>query len=250
MSVSVQPSGKHKIVAKKTLNFFFAFLVLSGKLCKHSLTFRAAINFIFGLSFCTRTSIPCVWLCLSPSVTDGSQPLSGLVMCEHYWLSVLCILLMWVTLLLKNRYESKEEERFLFIEKEKMLCFFSFPEKEFLLFPVARQPGELLWDDRALANRHVFGCGQGCFSSVLISFFFVSSYLYQCYPLMSLYCFPFTWVISIANCLASPLLRNLWTFATLGLSWDRTSWIIWSTGDNFMLPWKWEQKKNKGQKIS
>jgi hypothetical protein len=81
---------------------------------------------------------------------------------------------MWVTLLLKNRYESKEEERFLFIEKEKMLCFFSFPKKEFLLFPVARQPGELLWDDRALANRRLFGCGQGCFSSVRISFFFVS----------------------------------------------------------------------------
>ncbi len=30
-----------------------------------------------------------VWLCLWPSVTDGSQPLSGRVMCEHYWLSVL-----------------------------------------------------------------------------------------------------------------------------------------------------------------
>ena len=28
--------------------------------------------------------------------------------------------------------------------------------------------------DRALVNRRVFGCGQGCFSSVLISFFFVS----------------------------------------------------------------------------
>jgi hypothetical protein len=44
-------SGKHKIVAiKKTLIFFFAFLVLSGKLRKQSLKFRAAIYFIFGIT--------------------------------------------------------------------------------------------------------------------------------------------------------------------------------------------------------
>ena len=60
--------------------------------------------------------------------------------------------------------------------------------------------GELLWDDRSLANRHVFACGQGCFPSVLISFFFISkASSYQCH-----------------------LLHNLCTFATLVLPWDRT----------------------------
>jgi hypothetical protein len=60
--------------------------------------------------------------------------------------------------------------------------------------------GELLWDDRSLANRHVFACGQGCFPSVLISFFFISkASSYQCH-----------------------LLHNLCTFSTLVLPWDRT----------------------------
>ncbi len=37
------------------------------------------------------------------------------------------------------------------------------------------QPGGLLLaDDKALANRRVFGCGQECLSSVLVSYFFVS----------------------------------------------------------------------------
>jgi hypothetical protein len=35
------------------------------------------------------SSHQCVWLCLWPNVTDGSQPLMEREMCEHYWLSVL-----------------------------------------------------------------------------------------------------------------------------------------------------------------
>ena len=55
-----------------------------------------------------------VWLCLWPSVTDGSQPLSGRVMCEHYWLSVLMYTpgMSVMSLLLKNRYEIKRSRDF------------------------------------------------------------------------------------------------------------------------------------------
>jgi hypothetical protein len=47
-------------------------------------------------------------------VTDGSQPLSGRVMCEHYWLSVLMYTpgMSVMTLPLKNRYESKRSRGF------------------------------------------------------------------------------------------------------------------------------------------
>jgi hypothetical protein len=42
-------SGKHKIVGE-ILFSFFCFLVLSGKLGKQSLRFRAAIYFFFGIT--------------------------------------------------------------------------------------------------------------------------------------------------------------------------------------------------------
>jgi hypothetical protein len=44
----------------------------------------------------------------------GSQPLGGRVMCEHYWLSVLMYTLGMsvMSLLLKNRYESKRSRDF------------------------------------------------------------------------------------------------------------------------------------------
>jgi hypothetical protein len=44
---------------KKTLNFFFAFPISSGKYGKESLRVRAAkLSFLALLSFCTRTKIP------------------------------------------------------------------------------------------------------------------------------------------------------------------------------------------------
>jgi hypothetical protein len=46
-----QHSGKHKIVAiKKTVIFFFAFPLSSGKFGKQSLRFRAAKTFFFGIT--------------------------------------------------------------------------------------------------------------------------------------------------------------------------------------------------------
>ena len=47
-------------------------------------------------------------------MTDGSQPPSGRVMCEHYWLSVLMYTpgMSVMTLPLKNRYESKRSRDF------------------------------------------------------------------------------------------------------------------------------------------
>ncbi len=63
-----------------------------------------------------------VWLCLWPSVTDESQPLSGRVMCEYYWLSALMYTpgMSVMSLLLKNRYESKRSRDF-FLYKKKIL---------------------------------------------------------------------------------------------------------------------------------
>jgi hypothetical protein len=65
-------------------------------------------------------------------VTDGSQPLIGRVMCEHYWLSVLMYTpgMSVMSLLLKNRYETKREIDF-FYRKRKCFGFFSFPKKGF-----------------------------------------------------------------------------------------------------------------------
>ena len=65
-------------------------------------------------------------------MTDGSQPLSGQVMCEHYWLSVLMYTpgMSVMSLLLKNRYENKRIE-ISFMEKENAFVFFSFPKKTF-----------------------------------------------------------------------------------------------------------------------
>ena len=70
-------------------------------------------------------------------MTDGSQPLSGRVMCEHYWLSVLMYTpgMSVMSLLLKNRYETKREIDF-FYRKRKCFCFFSFPKKGFSILAV------------------------------------------------------------------------------------------------------------------
>ncbi len=72
-------------------------------------------------------SVWCVWLCLWPSVTDGSPPPSGRVMCDHYYLSILMYTpgMSVMSLLLKNRYESKRIE-ISCMEKEKCFCLFLF----------------------------------------------------------------------------------------------------------------------------
>jgi len=66
-------------------------------------------------------------------VTDGSQPLSGRVMCEHYWLSVLMYTpgMSVMSLLLKNRYESKRNRDFFYGKRKILSSFFSFPKKNF-----------------------------------------------------------------------------------------------------------------------
>ncbi len=62
-------------------------------------------------------------------MTDGSQPLIGQVMCEHYCLSVLMYTpgMTVMSLLLKNRYESKRSRDF--FETENALAFALFLKK-------------------------------------------------------------------------------------------------------------------------
>ena len=68
-------------------------------------------------------------------MTDGSQPLSGRVMCEDYWLSVLMYTpgMSVMSLLMKNRYETKRGID-LFYRKRKCFAFSLFLKKDFL-FP-------------------------------------------------------------------------------------------------------------------
>jgi hypothetical protein len=118
-----------------------------------------------------------VWLCLWPSVTDGSQPLSGRVMCEHYWLGVLMYtpVMSAMTLLLKNRYERKwSREIFLSTWKRKCLWFFSlFLKIEFLpLRGSSNLEENSQGGHSALRTVARSGLVKGCFLflSVLISF--------------------------------------------------------------------------------
>ncbi len=70
-------------------------------------------------------------------MTDGSQPLSGRVMCEHYSLSVLMYTpgMSVMSLLLKDRYETKREIDFFLWKKKNAFAFSLFLKKSFL-FPV------------------------------------------------------------------------------------------------------------------
>ena len=137
-----------------------------------------------------------------------------------------------MTLLLKNRYEiiSKRIQRFLFKKEKRRLKAQSFSHISLsdvsqsircLGFSfVLKDSCSSLWDDKkALENRHVLGCGQECLSSVLISFFFVSKAACSSAILLvvSLYCFP-TQCSELQQTVAFHLLRNLCTFATLGLA--------------------------------
>jgi len=92
-----------------------------------------------------------------------------------------------------------------------MLLLFLFNKKEFLLIPVCQCANVVnSWGDKALENRRVFGCGQECLSSVLISFFFVSkAACSSAILLVSLCCSPF--ILSALNhkLLASHLLCNI-----------------------------------------
>jgi hypothetical protein len=67
-----------------------------------------------------------------------------------------------MSLLLKNRYESK---RSLFIETENASAFSLFLKKNFSdPSEVLRNLKRFLWAwTIVLENRHVYGCGQGCF---------------------------------------------------------------------------------------
>jgi hypothetical protein len=98
-----------------------------------------------------RPGVPFVWLCLWPSVTDGSQPLIGRVMCEHYCLSVLMYTpgMTVMSLLLNNRYESKRSRDFL-LWNRKYFSFCCFPEKEFLCATFATLG--LAWDRTLLLS--------------------------------------------------------------------------------------------------
>ncbi len=84
-------------------------------------------------------------------MTDGSQPPSGRIMCEHYWLSVLIDTpgMSVMSVLLKNRYESKRSRDF-FFGKRKMLCLFSLFLKRICPFGSLRPEGDLLEEDIVL----------------------------------------------------------------------------------------------------
>ena len=76
----------------------------------------------------------------------------------------LLVLLVEVTLLLKNRYERKWSIDFFLWKK-----LFLFSLRENLIILVLSAAGSASLRDEALENRHVLGCGQECLSSVLIS---------------------------------------------------------------------------------
>ncbi len=101
-------------------------------------------------------------------MTDGSQPLSGRVMCEHYWLSVLMYTpgMSVMSLLLKNRYEMKREIDF-FYRKRKCFCFFSFPKKGSWLFASTGQARALSKQRRQCPRTDVSGVVKGASSSSL-----------------------------------------------------------------------------------
>jgi hypothetical protein len=75
--LSKESSGKHKIVSiKKTLIFFFALPVSSGKFGKQFLRFRAAKTFFFGITvFLYQKKNPVAHLGLGRQFCASLKPL-------------------------------------------------------------------------------------------------------------------------------------------------------------------------------
>jgi hypothetical protein len=99
-----------------------------------------------------------------------------------------------------------------FYRKRKCICFFSqLPKKENLLIRIR---STATW-----ADPRGTPLSRSSSSKTLLAV--IQFFLYRCVVLRSL---------SSLKCdklkllLTSHLLRDLWTFATLGLAWDRTSW--------------------------
>jgi hypothetical protein len=106
----------------------------------------------------------CLVLLVTKRDRSESTP-QGRVKCEHYWLSVLMsllVLLVEVTLLLKNRYERKWSIGFFLWKK-----LFLFSLRENLIILVLSAAGSASLRDEALENRHVLGRGQDAFRQSL-----------------------------------------------------------------------------------
>ena len=172
--------------------------------------------------------------------------------CDQAWLSwgeecvsipgwvYLCILLVWVTVLLKNIHEinSKRTQKFFlgkkkgWVEKLKLffvsspflfsglLFFWPFLQASFFFeknWRVNPREGSLQ-DDKALENRQVLRCGQECLSSVLISFCFVRVKLLIAAILFSLCRYAVS--LSTLNCDSLLALYFFTQFAPLSPTWS------------------------------